>query len=549
MLNETQIRIGVVLRPLAGQVTRLALQSSVRYPRWCGNQSAKPQSGNGKANHRREVSCFGPNHSTKRSSSNVSCHGTRRVRYLCYPAANGEHRLELPERFQPEAEPGLVRLSDEARQPGSRWSYTSTTPSPLITSTIPERSTPKEATIVSHVWDQHAEHDFTAIVPPRRTDLVMNLPAGLKAWEALVNDLPVSMPGGLVIAASPEPARVRLRYRTRGNRFLGIHWAGPVIPSIGPNSEDFPVRQEWFFPTKVAVGPNLQAASHARLPGTFVILEGPNQTVWWVESDVLVSLALLVALGLIMLGRRLPLSLVCSLLILVGVLAWWLPAAWMVVPLLLLLGLVPAVLPLRLLLTRRLLSLKTLGLVAMLMLPWRVPGRATGTPRSCTSSPASDGRMTGPCCPCLFGRRCSLFARQDIAGIPGRVEVSSVSCRAELIQQRLRITSTWTVEVRGEGTADLAWPGPIAVSEVRLDDAPLQPQLVPGPFGLRQLSMRLPRAGRFTLQVSWEAPLPRADLEQLRAGLTGCARANATSDTSRQSRRIDASGCRGGAGT
>lgn len=87
---------------------------------------------------------------------------------------------------------------------------------------------------------------------------------------------------------------------------------------------------------------------------------------------------------------------------------------------------------------------------------------------------------------------------------------TQVQTEGELVGERLRLTSRWHVEVTGNEPTNIPWLPATAPWQILLDDVPIQPGFLRGPFGIQQFSIPIARPGRHLLTMKWEMPIQRS---------------------------------------
>jgi hypothetical protein len=507
-----EVRYHVNIRPVAGETSRLPLRFSGPVPRltW---RSSKPLGlmPRWEIKSPQEGVLVWPEPVTQPLVLESSMPWEEGQPIPLLSASGSETVLQLPAQFQPQAGHTLTELRSSRTAPGqgTRWCYTPDTLSVRVAPVTSKQGSLREARLVTRVRGRTAEHDFSMELPPRSSRITFLLPeeaTGVHIDAGGERENPRSV----VVPAFPQPSFVRFRYQTQVFGGFGVSWTAPAAPTVEPNHH-INIRQEWHFPTDIVPGVFQHARSEA--DGRTFRTEGDSGS-WWVEEDLLRSIGLLGCCLLMPITYRLARVWVVVMLVLLGLAAFLLPAAWLILPAWWAVGLVPAATPLRSWLARRRRSRRVAVCVVLLLAPWTVLGQVRegqalvylfpGDRR-----PAEDRAVV----PTFLWTQLRHLAELDLAGLPGHIVIEEATCQGEVSEQRLRLTSTWAVHVRTEGPVDLPWRGPSSVIKATLDGEPLQPSLLPpGPFGLRQLNLRLSGRGRHVLRVTSETPVRRANM-------------------------------------
>jgi hypothetical protein len=98
------------------------------------------------------------------------------------------------------------------------------------------------------------------------------------------------------------------------------------------------------------------------------------------------------------------------------------------------------------------------------------------------------------------------LATQRDAGQEKPWWVERAEVEATFLADRLRFTAKVSLHNTGSEPIMLPWLQSAPPSAVELDGKPLQPSFVRGPFGLQQISLRIPAEGQHQLSYSWEQP-------------------------------------------
>lgn len=99
------------------------------------------------------------------------------------------------------------------------------------------------------------------------------------------------------------------------------------------------------------------------------------------------------------------------------------------------------------------------------------------------------------------------LATQRDAGQEKPWWVERAEVEATFLVDRLRFTARISLHNMGSEPIMLPWLQSTPPSTVEFDGKPLQPSFVRGPFGLQQISLRIPAEGQHQLSYSWEQPI------------------------------------------
>jgi len=519
-----RIRYRVTVQPAAGAVTRVLLRSTEQVPELSWHVVGKGQPGRweGKTPRSGELLWPQPLEHAVTLECEVSWEAGRPVPLLS--AMHGTHWLELPARYQPSGDTGL--LADGA----GRWRYTAESPGCILRSTLAAGVAAPRAVLAAVVQGRFVEYDFTALVPGRDRAVTLRLPMGVEGAEAWLDGKVADLGPALQIPACADQVRARLRYRAPIESFLGIRWTDLVTPTVD-DGETMVVRQSWRFPRPVALAPGWASGESP----SGVMMQKIDGKVWWIDRGDLAAYGLLGCFALVVLRRRIVPWLAGGTLAVLAVAVVALPSGWGVLPVWLAVGLLPALFSWRGwgALRRRQGGPVVFSLVAVL--PWSaVVAQGEGDPVLVYLFTAERRQDDRAVLPMGLWSQLQTLARQEMAGSDRQAVVESVRCEGEWALGRLRVSAVWVVRVHGEGAADLPWPGPASLVEASIDGTAVSPRLLPGPFGLDRLVVRMPGPGRHDLRVTYDVtprrgnavntldlPLPGAPVQSVQISLPG----------------------------